>query len=905
MIFALLFFSKLTAQEQLSQPLTVEFEQESIGEILIRLSEAADVNISFSPDLFGTNTQQSISAQQESLSSILDRLLSGTKVGYKFDNSGIVLFRSKPSRYVISGYLTDANTGERLIGAHIFDVKTREGCSSNAYGFFSHAFPEGNLDLCATYLGYDEKRLSIRLEKDQALELSLHSDLTLEEVVVTDRQYASHSISETGHLLNIESLSGQPKMAGEADLIRSLQLQNGVASSQDGLAGLHVRGGNSDQNLLLLDDIPVFNGAHSFGLFSIYNPDIVRSIRVYKEAFPARYDGRLSSVIDVHTKEGNTNKHSGSISTGTLLTKAHLEFPILGRKGAVVLAGRHTNLNLWLGPYASSRKEQLDYDSGSMQYLFADLNLKAHYSINNRNKLYLSHYWGKDSFQDYGAQSYELDLGPEIEDPFFEEYFPSESLKFRADDSTSIEWGNSITAVRWNHLFNDRLFVNNTLTYSRFRYNFEHSHISGSQDQSDLNFFTAQQSQSSFSTDVSDLALRSDFTYYMDHQNEIQFGASLMKRKFVPGISKSTFTFTLPAEFFETEYSFEDSLHTNEAFVDSQERQQQEMNTYEAVAYLEDAFTYGPWRLELGLRGSFYMVDNWTSVVPMPKLGLAYTINDRTAVKMSISNRTQFVHLLTDSDAGLPNDVWVPAVRKAPPQRSTMVHLGAYRSLNKYWTCTAEAYWKSMNQLIRLQETEQPGSDLPGYDGSVQSYNLSALGWENAVYSGSGRSSGLELMLRQSREKFSTSLGYSLSKTTRTFRGYTEAAAFDARHSIALTTQLQVNNIIRLSAAWSYESGRPNQLINYSESSLPYTSLLDQEQGMLSGDRFPAYHRLDLSLQASFGNKVKGHVELGAYNAYDRKNVFFQNIVQTEQGARAQTVYSLPFIPSLSLKLEW
>ena len=384
LLLSILTTTGIAAQSVLMEPLSLDLEDEPIGDALFTLSEISDVNITFSPNFFKPNQKVSVAAHNEPLEAVLKRFLAQTNIGFRLSDGGIVLYRKAIPRYIISGYLSDAKTGERLVGANIVELNSQEGGASNAYGFYSQKCKAGPVKLQISYLGYQTKIVEINLKKAKQINFSLEPSLTLQEIVVVSRQDSMLS-SRTGTetTLPLEWLSHLPSTGGETDIVRSLQLLPGVHSGGDGFGGLHVRGGNSDQNLILFDDVPVYNPSHTFGLFSIFNPDIVKSVKFYKGGFPARYDSRLSSVLDVRTREGNGQHFSAELSLGTMASRGVVEIPIANGKGGLLLAGRRTHINLWLEPLSAKRKKQNDLH-GDMSYLFADFNAKAHYSLDKK-----------------------------------------------------------------------------------------------------------------------------------------------------------------------------------------------------------------------------------------------------------------------------------------------------------------------------------------------------------------------------------------------------------------------------------------------------------------------------------------------------------------------------------------
>ena len=868
----------LSAQTVLDKPIDFLAENEEISEALFSLSELADVNITFSPKFFKKDKKINVAAENKPLKLVLRNCLAGTEIGFQFSDGGIVLFRKIVQKHTLSGYLTDAQTGERLVGANIFELTSSQGGASNAYGFYSHKFKQGKLALQISYLGYQTEIVELDLNKSQSFNISLEPSLTLTEVVIT-AQKDSVLITGTGQgtTLPLDRLSHLPQAAGEADVMRYLQMLPGVQSGADGFGGLHVRGGNSDQNLILMDDVPVYNPSHTFGLFSIFNPDLAKSVKFFKSGFPARYDGRISSVLDVRTREGNDKNFSSELSVGTMATKGIVEIPLGRGKGGLLLAGRKTHINSWLKPLTKNLKAK-DGLVGEMNYQFSDINAKAHYNLGEKDKIYLSYYVGQDKFLD--TEEVELDIiDAEVEEdelPVFG-FTTTETRRYNTD------WGNSISSLRWNHLFSDKLFSNTTLTFSNFVYD--------SRTESDIDItlggigLASFQEISSYSSHISDISFRTDFDYFLNEVHHLRFGLNATNRKFIPGFSEIRFrgvdgeSFPIIEE--EDEGEFVPLIRTNEFNF-----------------YVEEEYQKNKWRFNLGLHLSAFISEERRDFIPQPRLSATYLWSEKLKINATAARTTQFLHLITKTDSGLPEDLWVPVGVKTPPPSAWQVSLGASGRLGSKNSWRTEFYAKRMENVLQIkQEAFQSTGD--SFVLAIDANNR-----EDFVEKGSGEAYGMETTFEQQRGKLTGWLSYSFAVSNRTFNGEKRAYDFDSRHGITAAATYQFNKVIDLSMSWMYQSGRPMpEDANFDDSNVPFSSILGQNT-IAKSDRLPDYHRLDAGINFHFSKKrLKHKIHLGVYNAYNRENVFFTYPTLREDQVGA--VNSLPILPSFSYGIKF
>ncbi|MGK0363822.1 MAG: hypothetical protein ACI85O_000875 [Saprospiraceae bacterium] len=871
----LLITHSLSAQMVLDKPVDFLVENEKISEALFSLSELADVNITFSPKFFEKNKKISIAEEDKPLKLVLRKCLAGTEIGFQFSDGGIVLFRKVAKKHTLSGYLSDEQTGERLVGANIFELSSSQGGASNAYGFYSQKFKQGKVKLQISYLGYQTEIVELDLNKSRSFNIALEPSLTLTEVVITARK-DSVLITGAGQgtTLPLERLSHMPQAAGEADVMRYIQMLPGVQSGADGFGGLHVRGGNSDQNLILMDDVPVYNPSHTFGLFSIFNPDLAKSVKFFKSGFPARYDGRISSVLDVRTREGNNQRFSSELSVGMMATKGIVEIPLGRGKGGLLLAGRKTHINSWLIPLSKKTKAEAGL-VGEMNYQFADFNAKAHYNLGQKDKVYLSYYVGQDNFLD----TEEVEA---VDNTIEGGEFPIPGFATTETRNYKTDWGNSISSLRWNHLFNDKLFSNTTLTFSNFTY------VSDIESEVDVSLgefsFAAFQESSHYGSHISDMSFRTDFDYFLNEIHHLRFGLNATNRKFIPGFSETRFRGANGEDFpieFEADITIAPIIRTNEFNF-----------------YVEEEYQRNNWALNVGLHLSAFISSERKDFIPQPRMSVTYSFSDRLKINTALARTTQFLHLITKTDSGLPEDLWVPVGAKTPPPSAWQISLGASGILGTKSSWRTEFYAKTMQNVLQIkQEAFQS-------EGDSFVLEIDATNWEGFVEKGSGESYGVETTFEQQRGKLTGWLSYSFAVSNRTFKGEKTAYNFDSRHGITAAATYQLNKVIDFSMSWLYQSGRPMlESSNFDNSNVPFSSILG-ENTIPKSDRLPAYHRLDAGINLHFNRKrLKHKIHLGVYNAYNRKNVFFT--YPTTQDDQVGVVNSLPILPSFSYGIKF
>jgi outer membrane cobalamin receptor len=757
-------------------------------------------------------------------------------------------------KFTISGTIKDAGSGESLIGANVVNLKNYSGTTSNYYGFYSLTLPSDSINLICTYVGYQPQQVSFVLKKDTVINFNLSAGTYLQEVVVQGQKIEAIQESTQMSSVNVPvaQIKALPALFGEVDVFKVLQLLPGVQSGNEGTSGLYVRGGGPDQNLILLDGVPVYNASHLFGFFSVFNADAINNVELIKGGFPARYGGRLSSVIDINMKEGNMKKFQGEGTIGLIASKMTIEGPIIKDKTSFIVSGRRTYIDLLTMPIVKA----VDRNAAA-GYYFYDFNAKVNHIISDRDRIYLSAYTGNDKF--YGRYRYDY-------------IFDGVESEFKND--FGLQWGNTTSALRWNHVFSPRLFSNFTLTYSRYRFNVYNQYA-----YSTYNFETQERTKDFYALEylsgIKDKAVKVDFDWIPNPNHYVRFGASTIAHTFTPGA-----TAIKVSQEVDTTFGAD------------------KIRGLEFAAYIEDDIKINSrTKVNLGLHSSGFYVNDVFYPTLQPRVSGRYLLTPDLSVKASYASMTQFIHLLTNSGIGMPTDLWVPVTDNIRPQHSRQVALGFAQSLFRDYEVSIEGYYKNMYNLIEYKE----GASFLNVDNN----------WENLVEIGNGRSYGAEFFLQKKVGDFSGWVGYTLSWTDRQFDNLNWGERFpykyDRRHDVGIAGVYNFSKEFDFSMAWAYGTG--NAI------SLPISSYFAGEgiggsvnhYESRNGFRMRPYHRLDLNVSWS---KVKRWGvrtwSAGLYNAYNRRNPFFMAVGHDRGGHLKFIQWSLfPVLPSISFSFKF
>lgn len=779
-----------------------------------------------------------------------------------FISSGVLA-----QNFTINGYVKDKLTGEVLIGANIYNIKQENGAATNAYGFFSYTTKADSVELIISYIGYSAERISFFLDKDTELDIALIPGGVLDEIVVTAEEERIEEVTQMSRVtIPIQQIKSLPRLLGEVDVLKALQMVPGVQSGAEGTSGLYVRGGGPDQNLILLDGVPVYNASHLFGFVSVFNADAINNVALVKGGFPARYGGRLSSVIDITLKEGNTEKIKGEGSIGIISSKLTIDGPI-SDKTTFLISGRRTYIDILARPLIKAQSD--GNDTGG--YYFYDLNTKINHRFSEKNRVFLSGYFGRDRAY---AES-------KSTDSYFNGF---ETIRNEYEDDFGLEWGNFTTALRWNHIYTPRLFGNVTLTYSRYLFDISERSYSkvtfdgtSEIDESSIRYFSG----------INDLAGKVDYEFIPSPEHHIRFGSSVIRHKFNPGV-----------------LAFKSNVESDTTLGEQRTR------SAEFFVYAEDDIQlFGNLSLNIGAHFSGFVVEEEVYTSFEPRVAFNYTLPSRLAIKGSYTKMTQYIHLLTNSGIGLPTDLWVPSTAKVKPQISNQFAVGLAKNFNVI-EVTLEGYYKKMENLIEYEE----GATYLSIEDN----------WQDKVIAGKGESYGTELFFQKKYGKWNGWLGYTLSWNYRQFDnvnfGKRYPYKYDRRHDTSLILVYTPRKGVEYSLGWVYGTGNsvslPTNTYPGANPNNEYQNGSVNYYDGRNGFRMEAYHRLDIS---GSWTKPKRWGErtwsIGVYNAYSRRNPFFIDIQtdysynpSTGEGTEEKRLvqYSLfPLIPSITYSFKF
>ncbi len=694
--------------------------------------------------------------------------------------------------FTISGYIQEESNGENLIGVSVYDKSSNKGTSSNQYGFYSLTLPKGNYNIVFSFIGLQTESIEVNLNKNQRINISLKENSTqIQEIKISEERLDGNieksNMSQVK--LKIQNVKSIPAILGEIDVLKAAQLLPGISNGGEGNSGLYVRGGGPDQNLVLLDEAVVYNAAHLFGFFSVFNADAIKDMNIIKGGMPAEYGGRLSSVIDISMKDGNNKKFQADGGIGLLSSRLTLQGPLEKNKSSFIVSGRRTYIDVLTKPFLNRNNKETGEPnpfSGS-GYYFYDLTTKINYKISDKDRIYLSGYFGRDVFNFSDNES-----GFGIEIP----------------------WGNATTSLRWNHLFNDKLFMNTSLIFTDYRFEFNIA-----QSDFELRIFSG----------INDWNSKTDFLYIPNQKHKIKFGSNFTYHIFTPGnaTGRSGEVEFIPDEIFK-QYS------------------------NEAALYLSDDFEINDvLKLNIGLRYSSFQhsgdinpISFLTNEIQLdtnnhyrhiePRFSMRYKLNPTASIKASYSENYQYIHLASTGSVSLPTDLWVPSTNLVKPKFSKQIASGYFKNFKEdMYETSVELYYKEMENLIEYKEGILPEDNT----------NSSS---DNSFTFGNGDSYGVELFAKKNTGKLTGWVGYTLSKTTRYFDEINDGdpypAKYDRRHDLSITSTYKLSDSWELSGVFVYATGNAITLPSerYIINGNVYTEYTSR-----NGYRMMPYHRLD------------------------------------------------------------
>ncbi|MFD2571123.1 carboxypeptidase-like regulatory domain-containing protein [Spirosoma soli] len=856
----------------------------SLRDGLKKLNQMRGVYFLYDPQVIDGQTIRAPLNWKADTEPLLTQLLAGTNLSFRKVSDCYLIEpeneRIRPGsptpppsrRFTINGFVKEHNSGERLVGATVF-VAGKSGTMTNNYGFYALSLPESdNVELIISLVGYQRVYRRIRLDRDLTLNVELINNDLLDEVVLTSdaTERAGSSPQTSQHTLPMPLVESAPMIAGEKDVLKTLQFIPGVQKETDGQVGLHVRGGGTDQNLLILDEAPVYNANHLFGFVSAFNVDALKSVRLQKGGFSARYGGRLSSVVDMNMREGNKESVHGEVGTGLIASRLLLEGPIIRNKASFLITARHTNFSSLLGGFVAGLAT--NYTGTNWKANFYDLNAKVNIELGRRDQLYLSGYFGRDFFG--GGDS--LDRNRRWENV--------------------IQWGNATSTLRWNHLFSERLFSNLSLIYSRYNFTTHTKYIP--YDSSDP---TVAQNTWRYFNNLTDYTVKYDLDYFPNLAHQVHAGLAVTQRSFrLNGYEVINSEALIHRAHHETTQSVETSV------------------------YAEDSWDISKRiKATIGGRATLYRIQDQSYTRVEPRVSMAAKLNETTALRASYAHMNQFVHQLTNTGEGLPTDLWVPATPQVKPQQSRQAVLGLVHDLTPKWQLTIEAYQKWMRHIVGYH----PYADFIDV---TNAKGAEGIRWEQNVTSGHGHASGVEVMIQRKTGRLSGWIAYTWAITRQVFEelnnGQPFYPSFDRRHTLSWVGAYEFTPTLKLSASWSYSSGNPQSLpvsgvpsfghLGLGKTGPPATSgesLFGSEGPLVqvrdSYNKFRAEptHRLDLSLQKTFVARRLSHtLEATVVNAYGRRNPFYYDLhLDASNQLVLKRVSLFTFIPSISYTLRF
>ena len=623
----------------------------------------------------------------------------------------------------ISGYVMDAASKETLIGATIFDKNSGKGCATNSYGFYTLTLNQGQVDLQVSYVGYTQQSRALDLKENLSLNFMLETNTTLDEVVVegTRATVSARNPQMSVVELPVQQIKSIPTLFGEADVLKAIQLLPGVQNGSEGSAGMYVRGGGPDENLLLLDGVPVYNVNHMLGFFSVFNPDALKNVTLYKGSFPAHFGGRLSSVVDIRMKEGDMQKYHGNASIGLISSKFNFEGPIVKDKLSFNLSYRRTYGDLlikpalWIASWSTPEISKL-----SVGYYFYDFNAKLNWKISDKDRLYLSFYTGDDAIY-FGVKNKD---------------FMSDSTQYTHRIKLNWKWGNKVAALRWNHVVSQKLFMDASVNYTQYRHNLG-MNLTEEDTYLPTNTVSKNVFDMVYKSGINDLTAKVDFDYTPLPNHEIRFGGNYTYHIFRPEVQSIQMS--------ESQQSLVDTVTGSP-----------NVYAHETALYAEDNMTLGDiFRMNLGVHYSTFTVEGKTYQSVQPRVSTSLMLASNLSLKAGYAYMTQYVHLLSNSSLSLPTDLWVPVTAKIVPMNAHQWSVGAFYELPRLFDISVEGYYKTMDNLLEYKD----GASFFG----------SSERWDEKVCMGKGWAYGVELLVQRSFGKTTGWIGYTWAHSKRQF----------------------------------------------------------------------------------------------------------------------------------------
>jgi len=838
--------------QELLTPISVNFDNVSFTVAIQEVARKGKFHLNYNDKIIPKDRKITFRIENERAFVVLQKILKGTNIDIVVINTAQVVLtkladipvqREAQTKHTISGYVTDAETGEALIGANIYIKEINSGAATNAYGFYSITLQPGVYILKYSYIGYNSEDIFVELTSDIKKNVELKSSSVTSDTVIVLSRLENENVYSTkvGTIKLLPTVMDNiPVFLGEQDILKTIQMLPGISNHREVDCGIYVRGGNADQNLLLLDEAPIYNAFHTFGFFSIFNSDAVRSIDIIKGTAPAKYGGRLSSVVDMQMNEGNMKEFNGVAGIGLIFSRLTLQGPIIKDKASYLISGRRTYFDIFTSLATG----------GDFKFYLYDLNAKINYKIDDDDRVYISGYFGRDGI----------------------------GLSDDEDSNFGMDWGNSSFTLRWNHLFSSKLFLNSSFIFSNFKYE------TNANEEDDNDSFK-------YLSEVNNLTLKEDFEYFLDADNTISFGANYIHHSFLPAQmdlkGEANYKFIIGKRsgnevngYISREHTWNDKLKFEygvRAGLFSIEGEKDSYNFDE----IEE------------LNVEFHQSENKTYTHIEPRLSATYMLDELSSLKLGLSRNYQNLHQINNSMSGTPLDIWQPSSSNIKPQRADQVSIGYFKSIpENNLEFSAEAYYKDLKNQIDYKD---------GADFILKNF------FESELVFGRGWAYGLELLLKKNSGDFTGWIAYSVSNSKRQFNEINGGRAFNAKnnktHELNIVTQYQLSPRWVISANWVFSSGFTITVPygSYYLDGKKYLAYSDR-----NGYRLPAYHRLDIgfSYTNSLGGTWNFSF-YNAYNRKNIYTVLFRDKSSSSGKMEAVKLSLFGIIPSISYTLRF
>ncbi len=877
----------------LEMKIDIVFHGMTLEKCLHMLEDKSGISIVYSSRLKGLKNKVSKSYKNQMVKDVLKDILSENGLGYKVIGGKVVIYdmKSNKKKVTISGYVYDSETGEVLIGCNVYDQATLRGTATNQYGFFSLTFPSDGIKriIVFSFMGYEEREVTIG-EENISINIRMKSvQYNLNEIkIVAGKEVEKEVVKQTKMsvaTMKSAEIKAIPAIAGETDLLKAITMLPGIKQGVDGSSGFYVRGGGPDQNLILLDGVPIYNPYHLWGFLSSFNADAINHVEITKGAFPARYGGRISSVLDITMNEGNNQRWKTDFTVGLLSAKGAVSGPLVKDKSSIMITARRTYADLFIVPIRRAKRSYSDYKI-TQGYNFTDLNVKLNYRFSKRDRLYFSGFASRDKYynKEIHLQKYE-DTG------------------FNDEINQGEGWGNLITAFRWNHLFNPKIFVNTTAYFSSYRYYTKNLSERKSDRPDEIG---EKKNAAEYFSNITDFSLKQDYEFFPTDRHDIRFGLEGIYHKFKPGIN---------TYYSETDNSTVENKSDNN-----------EIPATELSAYIEDDFDVNQWfGVNGGIRFSSFFVQGTGYYSAEPRLNIRIGFSDHFSVKAGYAMMTQYLHLLTSSGLVQSSDLWVPVTKNIKPQRAHQFSAGIAAYSGRGYQLEVEGYYKIMHHVIEYKN----GADFLNEDSN----------WENKVTMGEGDAYGFEFFLKKTRGRLTGWIGYTLSWSNRHFEDLNFGKVFpfryDRRHDVSVTGTYKINKKWSVNASWIFYTGNAVTMPTSSYITPNFDGTLQGEyhfpapntiiggnivtSGVLESApyrnnyRLDSYHRLDITGSYT-KQKDWGFWQLifGVTNLYNRMNpsyFFSSDEYRNYYSKQPAVVYYkrtlFPFMPVLSFRIAF